>query len=102
MMSSNWGSVYIIQCGKFYKVGRTNGSVQSRMRQLQAGNPIKLELICTLPDPEPSEIERIIHRAYKAQRTSGEWFRFEQQDIDSLQYESRRAHERQRLGIRRY
>jgi Meiotically Up-regulated Gene 113 (MUG113) protein len=95
-MNNTWGSVYIIRCGKFYKVGRTNGSVEARMKQLQAGNPIRLELICTLPDPTPSRIERIIHTAYKAQRVSGEWFNFTAMDIESLQYESRAAHARKR------
>lgn len=100
--STKWGVVYVIRCGDFYKIGRTEGTAEDRMRKLQAGNPHKLELVCTLPDPDPCEVERILHDAYRSRRVSGEWFQLSAMDLDSIRFEAEEAHQRQKLGARRY
>lgn len=100
-VSAQWGTVYLIRCGEFCKIGRTSGKIEARMQALQAGNPNKLELICTLPDPDPCEVERILHTSYREKRISGEWFKLDARDIEAIQYESNAAHERQRTNTRR-
>lgn len=88
----SWGVVYLIRCGESYKIGRTNGPVESRVRQLQAGNPQKLELICVFPDP--CEIERMFHRLFHEKRTNGEWFSLDDHDVEIIKVESGRARRR--------
>lgn len=56
-----------------YKIGIANDP-QSRLAQLQTGNPYKLEIISCYGFEDASMVEKSLHQAYKSQRLQGEWF----------------------------
>ena len=72
------GWVYVIEeMGQhLFKVGHTTGDPQGRLRQLQTGNGVKLDLITAFTCQEPEIVEKALHRLLEArtQRMQGEWF----------------------------
>ena len=59
----------------FLKIGWAKDSPESRMKQLQTGNPRGLELLTSFPGSR--RLEQRIHRALSLYRVQGEWFRHE-------------------------
>ena len=54
------------------KIGRsTEISVQSRLRSLQTGNPLPLEIVALI---EGAEVEARLHAEFSDTRMNGEWF----------------------------
>lgn len=86
-----WGILYIVRCKDLFKIGQTKGPMEERLRMLQAGNPYKLQLICTIPVVDPVGTEREIHKMFDHCRVRGEWFRLTQKDIESFRTEERIA-----------
>lgn len=80
--------VYLITNGKEYKIGKTD-NVSNRIKQLQTGNPYKLELLGIIECESSSEaymVEKELHTKYKDVAAIGEWFDLEIThicDIDS-------------------
>lgn len=75
---------YFIRDAEGIKIGRSM-SPQARMRDLQAGNGSKMELLLAVPYSQLSEPDA--HRKFKHLRTHREWFRPEPellQFIESL------------------
>lgn len=66
--------VYFIKCGKRVKIGHAMDP-RSRLRDLQVGNPEKLELLMVIEGGRRTECE--IHKRFAEQRLAGEWFRIE-------------------------
>lgn len=58
-----------------YKVGISYAPVV-RARQLQTGNPFKLNILYTTRANKPFEVEKKIHSALKKHHVKGEWFRY--------------------------
>lgn len=57
------------------KVGRTDGRVEERRRQIQTGCPYEITKVWHSDDIEADDkCERIVHAALAGRRTSGEWF----------------------------
>lgn len=57
------------------KVGRTDGRVEERRKQLQTGCPFKITKCWHSDDiPTDERCERIVHAALSDKQTSGEWF----------------------------
>jgi hypothetical protein len=73
------GHVYAIQSPenrRHVKLG-LSANPQARLKQLQTGNPHRLELIWTCPCPDMSRAERAFHQAFDKYRIAGgEWFDF--------------------------
>ena len=67
------GYVYFIRSGDFVKIGFARRP-ERRLRELQAANPNKLELVATLPVGNVTEAGA--HRALSHLRHRGEWFRW--------------------------
>ena len=68
--------VYILGCGDHIKVGIAN-NVQSRILELQIGNPARIvKLWETVPMTrlEATRLERRVHQELADTRISGEWF----------------------------
>lgn len=80
--------VYIITNGKEYKIGKAD-NVGNRIKQLQTGNPCKLELLGVIECESSAEaytLEKELHTIYKNVANIGEWFTLEINhilDIDS-------------------
>jgi hypothetical protein len=66
--------IYIIESkNSVYKIG-TAGNVYERMRQLQCGNPYKLNIFGMFKTCNHIKVEQKIHEILKEYRTHGEWF----------------------------
>jgi len=73
-MGSEIKQIYFISTGEFVKIGIANNP-KRRLKDLQTANPIKLNLIYTMPGDE--NLEKILHSIFDEYRECGEWFRFE-------------------------
>lgn len=65
--------VYLIRAAQFYKIG-ISGNIQSRLKSIQTGCPIKCEYIGYFPHPEPETLEKQLHTRFVSFKTFGEWF----------------------------
>lgn len=65
----------------FYKIGYTKQVVSARVKQLQTGNPNKLEVICTYQSIYTTGIEAIMHRTYNQSHVHLEWFRLDDEQV---------------------
>lgn len=69
--------LYLIHCRNglrdFYKVGVAN-DVESRLAQLQTGNPLEMKILGAYGFDNAEIPERAIHQAWKKQHVRGEWF----------------------------
>ncbi|MER6503708.1 GIY-YIG nuclease family protein [Streptomyces sp. NPDC001455] len=55
------------------KIGTSNNP-EKRLKELQTGNPDRLEVLWSTPGGR--ELESMLHRAFAAYRVEGEWFDF--------------------------
>jgi Meiotically up-regulated gene 113 len=62
---------YFIKCNDFIKIGKAS-NIDVRMRELQIGNPYKLELLAFIKD---KSLEKKLHIKFNHLSYSGEWFR---------------------------
>ncbi len=76
--------VYVIKSGDFYKIGMTQGSVASRLKGLQTGNPEPLDVIFTIVTKDPDKLERNIHEAFKHRHVRGEWYALTDTDLSDI------------------
>lgn len=86
-----WGTVYIVRGGKLHKIGCTNGPIEDRLRTLQIGSPLKIELICAFPASEPLHMERELHKIYQGRHVRGEWYRLSEKDVSQLRIDAQNA-----------
>lgn len=68
------GQVYLIneEGTKFYKIGRAKS--ESRVKELQTGNPRKLILVHRIKVKKPGEVEYLLHSEMYHCQIRGEWF----------------------------
>jgi len=72
--------LYIIRCNEFYKIGVAS-DVQTRLAQLQTGNPHRLEVVRYYEFVSPEPVEKSIHQKFSAKRGNGEWFLLSTNDL---------------------
>lgn len=65
------------------KIGRAH-NLNSRMAQLQTGNPYPLELMASKLSDDAIALELQLHQDYAVNRIQGEWFDLLQGDIDDI------------------
>jgi hypothetical protein len=69
--------LYLISCKSgfetFYKVGISN-DVESRLAQLQTGNPLELSIEACYGFDNAEIVEKSIHQAWEKEKIRGEWF----------------------------
>lgn len=56
------GNVYIVKAGDYYKIGKTIGTVQNRIKMLQTGCPFKMNLVALYKGENFNEIEKELHK----------------------------------------
>lgn len=79
--TTNFGFVYLMKSGKFYKIGRSNDA-DRRAYELRIILPEKLEVIHKIKTNDPIGIEEYWHKRFKNKRKNGEWFELTRQDIE--------------------
>lgn len=77
------GMVYLIKCGEFYKIGRTN-KLSHRLADLQSSNPSQIELIHYWKNEDNYALEKLFHTEVKTLQVRGEWFSLQEEDIKRL------------------
>tara|TARA_Y100000361_G_C11161446_1_gene347661 strand:- start:6437 stop:6835 length:399 start_codon:yes stop_codon:yes gene_type:complete len=67
--------VYMITDGSYIKIGKAN-DIDRRIRELQTGNPKKLEILHVFEcdEGEANTLEKQIHSDFACLRVHGEWF----------------------------
>jgi len=73
---------YVIRSGNsaYYKIGKTSRTVESRLRELQTGNPHPLKTIKILR----GDLEGYYHNKFRHKRVGGEWFKLTSRDLRSI------------------
>lgn len=75
--------VYLLKCGDFYKIGFTSGrKADDRIRDMQVGNPYKLELAGLWHGTMYHE--SALHVVFAERRTRGEWFALTDEDVSKI------------------
>lgn len=73
--------VYLLKCGEYFKIGRTN-NIDRRMEQLRIQLPHIPEVLHTIRTNVPAYTERLFHEKFSQFRLNGEWFHLEHGAID--------------------
>jgi hypothetical protein len=78
--------VYVINQTKsdYYKIGRTNRSVASRLSDLQTANPVQLIIVHEIKCTNSSEVEAYLHKKYAKSQVRREWFQLNQSQIEGI------------------
>lgn len=79
--NTNFGFVYLMKSGRYYKIGRSNDA-DRRAYELRIILPEKLEVIHKIKTDDPIGIEEYWHKRFKDKRKNGEWFELTRQDIE--------------------
>lgn len=76
----DFGCVYLMKSGRFYKIGRTN-AVGRRERELAIQLPEKVRLVHSIRTDDPAGIEEYWHKRFHERRKNGEWFEPSTDDV---------------------
>jgi len=57
---------------------------EKRMRELQTGNPQRLELATIIESDQPARVENTLHRIYQECKHRGEWYTLPINAVNSL------------------
>jgi len=79
----NYGFVYLMKSGRYYKLGRT-GHVGGRERDLAIQLPDKIITVHTIRTDDPNGIEAYWHKRFEEKRKNGEWFDLSSADIKAF------------------
>jgi len=66
--------LYILSCNGLYKIGITS-DINRRIKTLQTGNPYTITLEYIEERYRPEMAENYLHKCFKKNRVSGEWFK---------------------------
>jgi len=66
-----------------YKIGYTRNKItlKKRVKQLQTGNPKKIQIINFFPTQHGRKVETTLHNIYSQKRKEGEWFDLDLYDV---------------------
>lgn len=95
--------IYIMRCGNSFKIGVSNNTLE-RIRTLQCGNPIKIELVYESDYMQNAyQVESTLHRELDEQKIKGEWFALSdlQRVIDIISSKANKATANEMENVKR-
>ena len=81
--SAEFGSVYLIRSGKYFKIGRTN-STGRRGYELGIQLPEKATHVHAIKTDDPAGIEAYWHKRFEKSRKHGEWFELTSEQVSDF------------------
>ena len=75
------GYIYLIRCGKLYKIGKAD-SVDARFSQLASIVPDDLVMIHRIKTDDSFGVEAYWHKRFADKHVKGEWFKLNQVDVE--------------------
>lgn len=86
MAVATQGFVYVIRsgAGSRFKIGRTRGSVDARLKQLSTGNPERLTVFDVIETEDDALCETYLHHKLRERRVPGGGREFFELDADEL------------------
>lgn len=82
------GYVYLIlevdkNGDEFYKIGISKNEPKKRLKQLQTGNPNKIDILKYYESKNYKKVEKWLHNKFSLKKTesNNEWFKLEDQDV---------------------
>jgi len=83
-LKNNLGNyIYIIKCGKYYKIGITK-RLASRITRFRVENPYDVKLVYTRNTKYNKYLEKELHSLLKKYLHRGEWFLISKGQIKSI------------------
>ena len=85
-----YGYVYLLMDStdeELYKIGVTRGSIDKRIKELQTGNGNEISLCRYYKTKHPFLIEKKLHEHHIGQKSSGEWYKLEKEDVFNFEQE---------------
>jgi hypothetical protein len=79
----DFGFVYLLRSGRFFKIGRTN-ALGRRERELVLQLPEKANVVHHIRTDDPVGIEAYWHKRFEARRWNGEWFELDSADLKAF------------------
>jgi hypothetical protein len=76
----NFGFVYLIKSGRFYKIGKAKDA-DYRVGAIRLQLPERAKRIHVIRTDDPSGIEAYWHKRFEAKRKNGEWFELNATDV---------------------
>ena len=82
-VDEEFGFVYLIQSGRFFKIGKTN-ALGRREYELKIQLPEKAKTVHSIRTDDPTGIEAYWHKRFETRRKNGEWFELSRADVSAF------------------
>lgn len=78
------GWIYLITDGTYTKIGLSKNHPEKRIKQLQTGSAVPLELVYIFEVDDMHQVEGILHKQYASRHVHLEWFDLTRGDIREI------------------
>jgi hypothetical protein len=75
--------IYVLKAEEYYKIGIAK-NVDTRMKQHQTSNHVKLLFVCSCFSQDAPRFEKRLHRTFAEYRGEGEWFKLPPEKLEYL------------------
>ncbi len=75
--------VYIMKSNEYYKIG-VSSNPQKRLKELQTGNPVEIEIVNSWKVRFAMELEKKLHDLFDRERVRLEWFKLDNEDLENI------------------
>jgi hypothetical protein len=76
--------IYLISDYDSYKIGISKNEPSKRMKALQTGSSVELQIVNVFRSKYANILEKTLHRTYNLEHKRGEWFYLTQPQVDNF------------------